>query len=221
MKTFKERPLPWQHKKAVEALEKWDLLAYRAIEKALELPPIDSEHEALSHRFHYHLKEAGLSRKEHNFLYVTTEDKPSAVPHLPYAIYLDNLRSGFNVGSIIRTVEALRLGMVCFSKSTPFIDNKKVQDAAMGTIPYVECKQIADLKDLPRPFIAIETVESATPIKEFTFPKSGTILLGNEEYGLSQDVLAQADYIVSIPLVGMKNSLNVANAFAMVAAHLR
>lgn len=189
-------------------------------ERALDLPPCEDTYEALANRFHYHLKMAGLSRKEHNFYYITSQDTPSSIPFGPYHVYLDSLRSGFNVGNILRTTEALRFGTIHFSPTTPYIDNKKVKDAAMGCERLVPTTQNATLASLPRPLIAIETSPDAVPYNEFEFPQEATLLLGNEEYGLSSASLSAADHLVSIPLIGQKNSLNVANAFAIIASHI-
>ncbi len=50
---------------------------------------------------------------------------------------------------------------------------------------------------------------------------SFTLLLGNEETGLSAHALSQADIILKIPMFGYKNSLNVGCAFAIVANQVR
>ncbi len=193
----------------------------RDYEKQSDLPPLTNNFEAISNRYHYHLRAAGLFLKEHNLLpKVTTQDTPSNTPFLPIAIYLDHLRSAHNVGSIIRTTEALRLGTIYFSPSTPFTDNKKVNDAAMGSIPHVPCKQAHSIQDLPRPLIALETILDAPSLYDFTFPEAFTLLLGNEEYGLSQESLKEADMHIQIPLLGTKNSLNVACAYAMAAGEI-
>lgn len=47
------------------------------------------------------------------------------------------------------------------------------------------------------------------------------LLLGNEEYGLSDTSLKLADHTLQIPLPGSKNFLNVASAFAIAAAVIR
>jgi len=213
--------LSWMHKKGAEAIEKGKLDSYREIEGWLSLPPCSFDKESLSDRFHFHLREAGLFRKEHNLLFVEKGDSESDTPFLPYGVYLDSLRSGYNVGNIVRTTEALRFGTLFFSSDTPPLSNKKVKDAAMGADSHVHVEVITDLSSLPRPLIAVETVENAIPYTEFDFPTSGTLLLGNEEYGLSQESLEAADFYVSIPLCGRKNSLNVANAFAILASHIR
>ena len=64
---------------------------------------------------------------------------------------------------------------------------------------------------------ALET--GGTPIDEFDFPKNGTVVLGNEELGIKPETLelAQSEAgIVSIPLFGVKGSLNVTSAFAIL-----
>lgn len=184
------------------------------------LPLTDFSYETLSNRFHEHLRLGSVSWQEHNLL-IRKTDRESFAPQLPIAVYLDNLRSAFNVGSILRTAEAFRLGSVLFSKATPFIDNPKVQKTSMGTYDKVECCIIEDIKKLPRPLIGLETCELALSVHHFNFPKSFTLALGNEEYGLSRHILDELDIVVQIPLVGSKNSLNVAAAFAITAAAIR
>ncbi|VHO04238.1 tRNA (guanosine(18)-2'-O)-methyltransferase [Candidatus Rhabdochlamydia sp. T3358] len=122
------------------------------------------------------------------------------------------------MGSIIRTVEAFLLGPICFAKQIPYIDNLKVQKTSMFTFDKVTCHQNRPLEQLPKPLIALETIPNAPSLFDFTFPKEFTLLLGNEEYGLSDQALSMADQAVQIPLYGFKQSLNVASAFAIVAA---
>ncbi len=221
---FSER---FRHKTAARLLRSYheqrdarSLALYRKVESWCGLPPMAvKEFTTLSDRYHLHLEKARISLKEHGLLFPPYHqtDAPSDAPYLPLAIYLDNLRSAFNVGSILRTTEAFRLGKVCFGKTTPFIDNPKVQKTSMCTFDKVPCEQPLSLSDLPRPLIALETAPDAPSIFDFAFPPVFTLLLGNEEYGLSEELLSQSDAIVKIPLYGFKNSLNVASAFAIAA----
>ena len=110
---------------------------------------------------------------------------------------------------------------MCFAKKTPFIDNKKVIKTAMGSSAIVSCFQQDTLKDLPKPIIALDTSENAIPLYDFIFPPSFTLVLGNEEYGISDEVLKQVNYILEIPMVGKKNSINVASAYAIAAAQIQ
>ena len=176
----------------------------------------------ISDHYHMHLKESLVSLKEHNLLPpIRKGDREPKEGFGKTAVYLDRLRSAYNVGSILRTVEALRIGCVYFHEKTPFIDNEKVQKTSQGAYTFVPCFVLESLSLLPRPLIAIETGEEAEPISSFLFPEECTIVIGNEEYGISDDVLKEVDHIVEIPLFGAKNSINVACALAITAQEVR
>jgi tRNA G18 (ribose-2'-O)-methylase SpoU len=232
---FKEEfSFAFRHKKASQLLRKAfhqdpnALHDYRHVEFWLQLSSLDiTNFEEVADRYHDHLRCAGENLKEHNYLSRLLQCDKMADPllseegFLPIAIYLDNLRSAFNVGGILRTTEALRLGKVYFGKNTPFVDNPKVYKTSMGTDSKVFCYKISDLDVLPRPWVGLETVHEASNIHSFAFPKEFTLFLGNEEYGLSEEVLQGCDHLVKIPMHGFKNSLNVACAFSIAAAEIR
>lgn len=231
---FLDFPLTRQHKKCAELLR----ISY---ENSLKKQPIDEEigayhrlaswmeysklnnnlPQTIADRFHEHASLAFIQYKEHNLLpYIRQDDKQAGEKSWGFSIYLDNIRSAHNVGSILRTVEAFGLGNVHFSEKTPFANHKQVQDAAMGTVDWVECFENADLTKLPRPIIALETSENAMSVYDYIFPENFTLVVGNEEYGCSEKTLQAADIILEIPLRGRKNSLNVANAFAIAAGEI-
>lgn len=228
-KKFLQLDLKQRHKKCAE------LLRIRYEEKSTDLgqynellewmyynPYVHTDFKALADRYHWHLQQAGLSLKEHNLLpSLRTGDRTAKLTFPNVAIYLDHVRSAYNVGSILRTVEALRIGKVYFSEKTPFIDNEKVHRTAMGAAEIVPCFQNVPLSSLPRPIIALDTSDAAIDVAEFVFPESFTLILGNEEYGISNESLSQVDHIIEVPLFGAKNSLNVACAFAIAAAKIR
>ena len=53
-------------------------------------------------------------------------------------------------------------------------------------------------------------------INKFHFPKNGIAVVGNEELGISAEVLKRADSVVSIPMYGIKASINVSVAFGIL-----
>jgi tRNA G18 (ribose-2'-O)-methylase SpoU len=222
-------PLKERHKYCANLLrelyenETVDLTHYNALTDLLSLNPyIYTDKRSLTDRYHWHLQEAGLSLKEHHLLpNLRTKNRPAILPFSDIAIYLDDVRSPYNVGSILRTVEALRIGSVYFSKKTPFIDHEKVFRTAQGATKIVPTFQNVPLSELPRPLIALDTSDAALPLFSFSFPKTFTLILGNEEHGISDETLSQIDTIVEIPLFGDKNSINVAAAFAIAAAKIR
>lgn len=228
-------PFERQHKKCSELLKRLyeNLLTeqpsedlfdqYHALQSWMESDyKLTSDTKQIADRYHFHLKLANQKLQEHNFLPVIRQgDREQSGEIWPITIYLDSLRSAHNVGSIIRTVEAFALGSIYFSEQTPYIDNKQVQDASMGAFQWVQCCRDKKASELPKPLIAMETSPNAISIYDFIFPERFSLAVGNEEYGCSEDVLKIADFVVEIPLRGRKNSLNVANAFAIAVSEIQ
>jgi tRNA G18 (ribose-2'-O)-methylase SpoU len=196
---------------------------YRYVEHLMGLSPLDLvDVKKLSDRLHLHREGAGLTLSEAKLPYqVLTRDQDSSVPFLDVHIVLNQLRSAFNVGSILRTTEAQRLGTLYFEGITPKSTNSKVIKTAMGCHDKVSCIDLEDHQVLPRPLIGLETAQEAVSIYDFNFPSTFTLILGNEEYGLSDEWLKSCDHIVTIPMWGFKNSLNVASAYAIAAYEIR
>lgn len=225
---FLSLPIETQHKKCAELLrqlyETSQAELFRYYNEIQEWMGQDTlatnTQEILSDRYHQHLKRANVYLTECTLLPRVRQgdrEEPLA-PQLEIHTYLDQIRSAHNVGSILRTVEAFHLGTVFFSTDTPHEQHPQVQKTAMGCSSSIDSVHNASLQDLPRPLIAFETSPVAIPLDDYLFPYPCCVAIGNEEYGLSEEVLTQADAIVEIPLYGRKNSLNVANAFAIAAA---
>jgi tRNA G18 (ribose-2'-O)-methylase SpoU len=72
--------------------------------------------EAVEQRFHYHMQHSGKGIHEHQFLNtLSTQDGEPKKAWASIHTYLDGLRSAHNVGSIVRTIEAFRLGPIHLS----------------------------------------------------------------------------------------------------------
>jgi tRNA G18 (ribose-2'-O)-methylase SpoU len=186
----------------------------------MDLPLLENwDLKNISNAFHDHIQKAGVSVREPHLLpSIRKGDRKSAQePSLNIAIVLDHLRSAHNVGSIIRTIDCFSLGTLYFQGQTPQADHPQVQDTAMGAAQWVRSQPFSSWNELPKPIIALETSKDAISLFDFQFPDSFTIVVGNEEYGCSDNTLQSADMILEIPMYGHKNSLNVANAFAIVA----
>ena len=137
---------------------------------------------------------------------------------LPIRVYLEDVRSPYNVGSIFRTAECLGAREVVLSPDTPLPTHPRATRTARGTaevLPWrVGC--LAEVAGDPGVF-ALET--GGTPLDEFVFPKEGTVIVGSEELGVSPEALEVArsgSGRVSIPLRGAKRSLNVSVAFGIL-----
>lgn len=224
-------PKQQQHKKCAEMLRKLyqqrnDSAAHGLLEEyqklcsLLSLPQIISlSIDDIEGRFHEHMKASGRGIHEADFLCnLSTEDKSEGSSWLNIHTFLDGLRSAHNVGNIVRTIEAFRLGPLHLSADMMPKDHPQLIKTSMNTWEAVDIRHGTPLELLPKPIIAVETVSTAPTWKEWIYPFTCTIALGNEERGIRKEILQQCDAIVTIPLLGQKNSLNVANAFTVIAA---
>jgi TrmH family RNA methyltransferase len=132
-------------------------------------------------------------------------------------VYLDNIRSPFNVGSVFRTAESFCFSRVLLSEYTPSPDQKRALRSSMGTSEIVEWDR-CEVEKLPSPVFALELGGSS--IEDFSFPETGTAVIGSEELGVSPEAMKRAKSeggIVTIPLFGCKSSVNVGVAFGILA----
>ena len=131
-------------------------------------------------------------------------------------VYAEDIRAPFNLGSIFRTAEAFGAEKVVLSEGCVSPEQPRAQRSAMGCtqfLPWNYCSLAALPANLP--VFALET--GGIPITSFPFPKQGIVLLGSEELGLSAEALKSVSAgIVSIPMNGIKASLNVAVAFGIL-----
>lgn len=136
----------------------------------------------------------------------------------PFVIILDNIRSAMNVGSVFRSAECLGAKEIILCGYTATPDNAKVRKAAMGTSTLVPHRWFSSAREAIEvvrsegmTVCAVETCEGATKLQDLQLASEGiAILFGNERHGLDPAIISQVDDIVSIPMQGAKNSLNVA-----------
>lgn len=151
-------------------------------------------------------------------------------------VILDNIRSVLNVGSIFRTADALGVEKIYLVGITPTpIDRfgKIRQDfhkTALGAEQSVQWEKIetADtlIKKLKKDSYSIVAVEQdersvpyyTLPMEKFSLNKTA-LVMGNELKGVSGEFIKKADSVIDIPMKGIKESLNVAVSFAIVAFH--
>ena len=132
------------------------------------------------------------------------------------AVYAEDIRSPFNLGSIFRSAEAMGAEKVYISPFCTDPEQPRAIRSGMGcieTMGYTRCS----LEELPSdvPVFALET--GGTDLNEFVFPKQGICIIGSEELGVSPQALDRATYgRVTIPMKGLKASLNVGVAFGIL-----
>jgi RNA methyltransferase, TrmH family len=113
-----------------------------------------------------------------------------------------------NVGTLIRTADALGPAFVALSKGCADPTGPKAVRASMGALFRVA---FVEFDETPRPWIAL-IPRGGDPLAP---PGTGTLVLGGEREGVPSEVLERCDERQTIPLGGNAESLNVAAAGAI------
>ena len=143
-------------------------------------------------------------------------------------VYLEDIRSPFNVGAMFRTAESFGVEKIILSPFCADPRHQRAERTAMGCVDIVpwEKRELFSAQAEPSadnlPVFALET--GGIPLAEFPFPRRGVMIAGSEELGVSPRALAAADASlgrVTIPCYGVKASLNVSVAFGIVLQYWR
>lgn len=138
----------------------------------------------------------------------------------------EDVRSLWNVGAMFRTADALGVSKIYLCGITGRPPGKEISKVALGAeewIPWeyraVAWELVRDLRAQGYLVIALEKTKSSVPLATLTPPSPllgrGSLIalvVGNEVRGVSKETLAAVEKVISIPMVGRKESLNVAVA---------
>jgi tRNA G18 (ribose-2'-O)-methylase SpoU len=160
---------------------------------------------------------AELPMGEEHFLVRSRDHSLPVGRPFPCACILDNIRSAFNCGSIMRSAEGFGVEAIYLTGISPGPENEKARKTAMGVIDNLNIQRhqslhalIQEKKKLGYAIYALETAEGARPLFTEALRFPACVIFGNEEYGLDGDTLACVDQVLEIPMFGRKNSFNVA-----------
>lgn len=146
---------------------------------------------------------------------------------LPVSILLDNIRSMYNVGSFFRTGDGAGIERLLLSGITARPPKSAISKTALGAEDRLPWEPVDDapatlnkLHASGYEIAAIETSIRAVDLFDWRPRFPVCVLFGHEVDGLSQQLLDACDTHVRIPMLGLKHSLNVASAGAIVMYEL-
>ncbi len=153
------------------------------------------------------------------------EESPAPLQSPRLVVLLDNIRSAWNVGSILRTADGFGFGHVYLCGITPTPEQEQVRKTALGAEQFVTwshhkdaVKMVESLKVEGWKIWALEFAEGAVQIQKAEGRGQKLVLIvGNEITGVDPGLLELADQIVYLPMRGKKRSFNVAVAFGAAA----
>ena len=142
-----------------------------------------------------------------------------------------NIRSTHNVGAIFRTAEGFGVSRIILSGYTPYPTLEKdarlphisgkltaqIHKTALGAeqlVPfeYTELPPLQSLKADGYKIVGLEQADRSIALAEYTPPHKIALLIGEEVHGIEDELLAQCEDVLEIPMVGKKESFNVSVA---------
>ena len=147
----------------------------------------------------------------------------------PIVVVMDNIRSMHNVGSVFRTSDGFLIDGICLCGFTPQPPHRDIHKTALGSTETVDwvyyentVNAVHDLKAKGFKVFAIEQTEGSISLEKFkqihpeAIAHPMAFIFGNEVDGVDQNVIALCDGVIEIPQWGMKHSLNISVAAAIV-----
>jgi 23S rRNA (guanosine2251-2'-O)-methyltransferase len=144
---------------------------------------------------------------------------------IPLVLVLDNVRSLNNVGSVFRTADAFMVEKIYLCGITGTPPHRDIEKTALGATESVEWVHVPDTTELVKALktdgvqvVSIEQTENSVKLHEFQpdLSKRYAFVLGNEVFGVEQEVINLSNAVLEIPQFGTKHSLNISVATGVV-----
>ena len=143
-------------------------------------------------------------------------------------VVCDHLQSPANIGAIFRLCDAFGVSELLFTNK-PDLTSSRLKRTARTTEQHVEFKVTDDIIASIKGFhdkgyvsVALEITESSIPLTKLAtlIQDRSVLIIGNEKHGVSDEVLALAQYACHIDMFGKNSSMNVAQATAIALYEL-
>ena len=161
-----------------------------------------------------------MSYQKSNDLFAHTEPESLYSRISRPMVIADHLMTPDNIGAMIRLADNIGATEVCFLGNEDEHSLGKVRRAAASSRDNIRWyfSEETDLhKIVPeeKVIVAIETADNATCIYDTQLPENVAFVVGSERFGIREEILAQCDKVVYIPVPGPTRSLNVSHAAAV------
>ena len=143
----------------------------------------------------------------------------------PLVVICDSIEDPHNLGAIIRCAECAGAHGIIIPKRRSVGITPTVYKSSAGAIEHMLIAKVPNLnvtvEQLKERGLWIFASEAGgTPYYETDFNCGCGIILGSEGNGVSKMLKENSDYIVSIPMYGKVNSLNVSTAASVILCHV-
>ncbi|MBY7143207.1 RNA methyltransferase [Virgibacillus sp. NKC19-3] len=144
-----------------------------------------------------------------------------------HLLLIDAVQDPGNLGTMVRTADASGFDGIVLGNDTVDLYNDKVIRATQGSLFHVPIFQanlkdeIMELKQHGFHVWATALSDNAKPYYEMATNDKLALMVGNEGSGLQTELLQLADTIVTIPIYGKAESLNVSVAAGILMYHVK
>ncbi|MBM4149139.1 MAG: RNA methyltransferase [Lentisphaerae bacterium] len=144
-----------------------------------------------------------------------------SLPQNPLVLVAESIEKPGNLGTILRTADAVGAAAVIVCDRCTDLNNPNVVRASIGTVFSVQVAEAGSAETLEWLKLNGIKVVCSTPHTDTTHTEADlsgpvAILLGSEQYGASKAWMEASDLQVRIPMMGQADSLNVASAAAVL-----
>jgi TrmH family RNA methyltransferase len=142
--------------------------------------------------------------------------------NLSLLLLVDAIQDPGNLGAIIRSADAAAVQAVLFTRGTVELYNPKTLRATMGSLFHLPVLAVLEVDSLLEQLTAcgwqlvVGDPKAEIILSRHNFTRPTVLAVGNESRGCSEKILKRANQIVSIPMPGRAESLNVAAAAAIM-----
>lgn len=197
----------------------------KAADEGIRVIPLDNERLDAMTGHARHQGIAAVIDASHRI--VNVDDVLDTLTTPPFLLILDGITDPHNLGACLRVADAMGVHAVLAPKDRSAGLNATVSKVACGaaeTVPYIQVTNLArtlrDLKDRGI-WIAGTDMDGQNDLYHFEAPESLAWVMGSEGEGMRRLTREHCDLLVSIPMFGTVESLNVSVATGMVLAETR
>lgn len=143
----------------------------------------------------------------------------------PFVVICDGVEDPHNLGAIIRSAECSGVHGVIIPKRRSAGLTSTVSKSSAGATAYMRVARVTNLSSTieelkERGFWIYAADMGGEEYSKVNYSGKVAVVLGSEGFGISRLVKEKSDFVVSIPLYGKVNSLNVSCAAAVILTEI-
>jgi len=169
----------------------------------------------------------GVALETEGYPYVDTETILRANRDQPLLLILDHIQDPQNLGTLIRTAEAVGVDGLLLPDRRAAGVTPAVSNASAGAVEHLPVAQVTNLNrtidELKKRgiwVVGLDSGEDAQLLDKADLAGPLALVVGNEGTGLSRLTRDKCDFVVRLPMVGQVESLNAAVAGSIVLYHV-